>query len=230
MYIYEDFIVKVLIAEDTVDLNRVVTAMLERFGYDVDSVYDGEAALEQIDRSGYDAVILDIMMPKMDGITALKNMRSRGITVPVLMLTAKAEIDDRVAGLDAGADDYLPKPFAMKELLARVNAMTRRKTKYSGSVMSYANFMLNTETLELSAVNSVRLSMKESELLSLLMQHSGKELSTDYILEHVWRADDSADSNTVYLYVRYLQRKLEGIGAAAQITGEIGGSYMLTAK
>ena len=190
---------KVLIAEDTVDLNRVVTAMLERFGYDVDSVYDGEAALEQIDRSGYDAVILDIMMPKMDGITVLKNMRSRGI-------------------------------FAMKELLARVNAMTRRKTKYSGSVMSYANFMLNTETLELSAVNSVRLSMKESELLSLLMQHSGKELSTDYILEHVWRADDSADSNTVYLYVRYLQRKLEGIGAAAQITGEIGGSYMLTAK
>ena len=108
---------KILIAEDTTDLNRVVTAMLQRFGYDVDSVFDGEAALEQIDRSGYDAVILDIMMPKMDGINVLTNMRSRGIHVPVLLLTAKSEVDDRVAGLDAGADDYLPKPFAMKELL-----------------------------------------------------------------------------------------------------------------
>ena len=147
---------KVLIAEDTTDLNRVVTVMLQKFGYEVDSVYDGEAALEQLELSGYDAVILDIMMPKMDGITALKNMRSRGINVPVLMLTAKSEVDDRVAGLDAGADDYLPKPFAMKELLARVNAMTRRKTKYSGSLVTYADFSLNTDTLELAAENALR--------------------------------------------------------------------------
>ena len=127
---------KVLIAEDTADLNRVVTVMLQKFGYEVDSVYDGADALEQLERNGYDAVILDIMMPKMDGITALKNMRSRGINIPVLMLTAKAEVDDRVEGLDAGADDYLPKPFAMKELLARVNAMTRRKSKYSCSFVT----------------------------------------------------------------------------------------------
>lgn len=221
---------KVLIAEDTADLNRVVTVMLQKFGYEVDSVYDGEAALEQLELSGYDAVILDIMMPKMDGITALKNMRSRGINVPVLMLTAKSEVDDRVAGLDAGADDYLPKPFAMKELLARVNAMTRRKAKYSGSLVTYADFSLNTDTLELAAENSVRLSMKECELLHLLALHGGKELTTDYILEHVWRGDDSADESTVYLYVKYLKRKLAGIGAAAQLTGERSGAYMLRSK
>ena len=221
---------KVLIAEDTADLNRVVTVMLQKFGYETDSVYDGEAALEQLDRNGYDAVIMDIMMPKMDGITALRNMRSRGINIPVLMLTAKAEVDDRVAGLDAGADDYLPKPFAMKELLARVNAMTRRKNKYSGSLVNYAGFSLNTETLELSAENSVRLSMKECELLHLLAMHGGKELTSDYIREHVWGDGDCADDSTVYLYVKYLRRKLSGIGAAAEITGERGGVYMLRSK
>ena len=221
---------KILIAEDTTDLNRVVTAMLQHSGYDVDSVFDGEAALEHVDRSGYDAVILDIMMPKMDGITVLTNMRSRGIHIPVLLLTAKSEIDDRVAGLDAGADDYLPKPFAMKELLARINAMTRRRTRYAGTVIEYANFTLNTETLELSAENAVRLSMKECELLHLFMLHPGKPLDTAYILEHIWPADGAADDDTVHLYVRYLKRKLGGIAALADIAGERGGAYTLLAK
>ena len=135
-----------------------------------------------------------------------------------------------VEGLDAGADDYLPKPFAMKELLARVNAMTRRKSKYSGSFVTYADFSLNTETLELAAENSVRLSMKECELLHLFVLHGGKELTTDYILEHVWRGDDSADDSTVYLYVKYLNRKLSGIGAAAEITEERSRAYVLLSK
>ena len=219
---------KILIAEDTTDLNRVVTVMLQRFGYDVDSVFARDAALKCVDRNGYDAVILDIMMPKMDGLTVLSNMRQRNITVPVLLLTAQAEVDDRVAGLDAGADDYLPKPFAMKELLARVNAMTRRKTKYSKGVVEYAGFSLNTDTLELSAENSVRLSMKECELLHLFMLNPGRPLSADYILEHVWRADDAADADTVHLYVRYLRRKLSGVAAAAQIGGDRGAEYILT--
>ena len=124
---------KLLVAEDTVDLNRVVTAMLEHSGYSVDTVFDGEAALESIENNGYDAVLLDIMMPKKDGITVLKEMRAKNINIPVLLLTAKSEVDDRVEGLDAGADDYLPKPFAMKELLARVNAMTRR-VRYMGKI------------------------------------------------------------------------------------------------
>lgn len=218
---------RLLIAEDTTDLNRVITVMLEHAGYAVDSVFDGEAALEQIDRNGYDAIILDIMMPKVDGITVLQTLRRRNITVPVLLLTAKTEVDDRVAGLNAGADDYLTKPFAMKELLARVQAMTRRRTQYSNPVLSYANFSLNAATLELSAVNSVRLSMKECALLQLFVQNPDKPLETSYILEHVWAHEPEADADTVYLYVRYLQRKLTGVAAEAEIAGERGGAYCL---
>lgn len=218
---------KLLIAEDTTDLNRVITVMLEHAGYDVDSVFDGEAALELLDTNGYDAVILDIMMPKIDGITVLLKLRARNNTVPVLLLTAKTEIDDRVTGLNAGADDYLTKPFAMKELLARVQAMTRRHTQYSSYDMTFANISLNTGTLELSAVNSVRLSMKECELLRLFLQYPEKPLDTDYILEHVWPREPEADGDTVYLYVRYLQRKLTGIAAEAEISGEHGGPYCL---
>ena len=218
---------KLLIAEDTTDLNRVVTVMLEHAGYTVDSVFDGEAALELLEQNGYDAVILDIMMPKVDGITVLQTLRSRNITVPVLLLTARTEVDDRVAGLNAGADDYLTKPFALKELLARVQAMTRRRTQYSSPVLSFANISLNAATLELSAVNSVRLSMKESDLLQLFILNPEKPLETSYILEHVWPRETEADADTVYLYVRYLQRKLTGIAAEAEITGERGGSYCL---
>ena len=218
---------KLLIAEDTTDLNRVITVMLEHAGYSVDSVLDGEATLEQLDRNGYDAVILDIMMPKVDGITVLQTLRSRNSTVPVLLLTAKTEVDDRVAGLNAGADDYLTKPFAMKELLARVQAMTRRRTQYASSALSFANMSLNTATLELSAVNSVRLSMKECELLQLFIRNPEKPLETAFILEHVWPREPEADADTVYLYVRYLQRKLTGVVAQAAIAGGRGEAYRL---
>ena len=218
---------KLLIAEDTIDLNRVVKAMLEHAGYDVDAVFDGEAALEMIGKSGYDAVILDIMMPKKDGITVLKEMRANKILVPVLLLTAKAEVDDRVEGLNAGADDYLPKPFAMKELLARVNAMTRRRNQYEQETLRYSNFELHAETLELRAENAVRLSIKEYELLQLFVMMPERELSTDFILEHVWAKEHDAGEDTVYLYVNYLKRKLQGVAADAVITGERGGSYRL---
>ena len=212
---------KLQIAEDTADLNRAVTVMLQHSGYDVDSVFDGEAALNQVKQTGYDAVILDIMMPKMDGISVLTTMRGSGINIPVLLLTAKAEVDDRVAGLNAGADDYLPKPFAMKELLARVNAMTRRRVQYASRKLVFAGFSLDTETLELSAQNTVRLSMKECELLTLLVQNAGKPLLPSSILEHIWAGDPAAGSDTVRLYVRYLQRKLAVTGADAVIeTGD----------
>lgn len=218
---------KILIAEDTVDLNKVIKAMLEHSGYSVDAVFDGEAALNKIDQEGYDALILDIMMPKLDGISVLRNIRGRNINIPVLLLTAKAEVDDRVAGLDAGADDYLPKPFAMKELLARVNAMTRRRTRYSVKTLSFANFTLDAETLELSAKSAVRLSMKESELLMLLMQRPGISMDTAAILDHVWAMETDADGDTVYLYISYLRRKLSSIAAEAVIDGERGKSYIL---
>lgn len=218
---------KILIAEDTTDLNRVVTAMLKHAGYDVDSVFDGEAALEQIESNGYDAVILDIMMPKKDGISVLQIMRTNNITVPVLLLTAKAEVDDRVAGLNAGADDYLPKPFAMKELLARINAMTRRRIRYETRILKYTDFSLDSETLELASQSTVRLSMKEGELLQLLIRHAEKPLETDFILEHVWDHESDANGDTVHLYIRYLRRKLTAVSSGTRIEGDRGMSYCL---
>lgn len=221
---------KLLFAEDTEDLNHVVKVMLEHAGYTVDAVFDGEAALAMLDQNGYDAVILDIMMPKMDGISVLKAMREKHMNHPVLLLTAKAEIDDRVEGLDAGADDYLPKPFAMKELLARVNAMTRRRTHYDTRQVRYADFSLNADTLELSAENAVRLSGREFELLQLFALNPEKELETDYILERIWSSEPDADADTVFLYVSYLRRKLGGVASSAWIEGERGASYKLLAN
>ena len=221
---------KILFAEDTEDLNRVVKAMLEHAGCSVDSVFDGEAALELLGQNGYDAVILDIMMPKKSGIDVLRHMREENNNAPVLLLTAKAEVDDRVEGLNAGADDYLPKPFAMKELLARVNAMTRRRTHYDNKKVEIANFSLNADTLELKAENAVRLSIKEFELLQLLALNYEKALTTEYILERIWAAEPDAAADTVYLYICYLRRKLSGVAAAAKIEGERGGAYCLMAE
>ena len=159
---------KILLAEDTRDMNHVLTAALTHEGYDVDSAFDGEEALDFVRTNGYDAMVLDIMMPKKDGLQVLKELREENIVTPVLLLTAKAEVDDRVNGLDAGADDYLTKPFAMKELLARVRAMTRRKTEYAAKKLQYGDFSLDDEKFELSCENSVRLSVKEFELLQAL--------------------------------------------------------------
>jgi len=144
---------KLLLAEDTHDLSHAVCAVLSHEGYDVDPAYDGEEAMELIRKNGYDAIVLDIMMPKKDGLEVLKELRESNIVTPVLLLTAKGTVDDRVAGLDAGADDYLPKPFAMKELLARIRAMTRRRNVYSGEDIRFADLRLATSTLELSAEN-----------------------------------------------------------------------------
>lgn len=220
---------KLLLAEDTVDLNRVVTAMLEHMGYTVDQVYDGEEALSMLMQNGYDGVILDIMMPKRDGLSVLAEMRRQNIITPVLMLTAKAEVDDRVAGLEAGADDYLPKPFAMKELLARVKAMTRRRTQYSTTNLSYKDLSLNADTLELSAENTVRLSIKEFELMQTLILSAEKELSASYLLGHVWSTEPEADEDTMRLYIAYLRRKLRSVASRVEIE-EISenGSYRLS--
>ena len=210
---------KLLLAEDTADLNRVVTVMLQHSGFEVDSTFDGQEALERIQENGYDGIILDIMMPKRDGISVLTELRKQGNITPVLLLTAKAEVDDRVAGLDAGADDYLPKPFAMKELLARVKAMTRRRTRYNKDRMQYADFSLDAETLALSAENTVRLSLKEFELLQMLEIHAEKELPAEQLLGTVWAAEPDAGEDTLWLYVRYLQRKLQSVASEAVITG-----------
>ena len=220
---------KLLLAEDTRDLNHVITTALSHSGYDVDSAFDGEEALSFAEKNGYDAVILDIMMPKKDGLEVLRDLRARGIHAPVLLLTAKAEVDDRVTGLDAGADDYLTKPFALKELLARVRAMTRRRTEYSDQDLSFGDFHLNGQTFELSSENSVRLSVKEFELLQALILSSDKELPSSFLLQRVWGDAPEANDDTVWLYISYLKGKLRSISSTVQIEGERQGQFRLKA-
>ena len=220
---------KLLLAEDTSDLNRAVSALLGHQGYDVTSAFDGAEALEYLESDSFDGIILDIMMPKMSGLEVLKRIRAEGIVTPVLLLTAKAEVDDRVDGLDAGADDYLTKPFAMKELLARVRSMTRRRQNYDSGEMSFSNMTLRAEQLELVAENSIRLSLKEVELLQTLIRNAGRELTTEYILGNVWCSEPNAGRDTVWLYISYLKGKLASVGAKVTIQGKRGGSFALIA-
>ena len=218
---------KVLLAEDTKDLNKVLCAVLEHGGFTVDPVFDGVEVLEHIERDSYDCIVLDIMMPRKDGIEALKEIREKNILTPVLMLTAKSEIDDRVAGLDAGADDYLTKPFAMKELMARVRALTRRKTEYSGKDLSFKDIRLHAGTFELACENSVRLSVKEFELMQLFMLNQNHFVTSDYILNQVWSREPDAQTDTVRLYVSYLNRKLQAIASDSQIGGDSVSGFQL---
>lgn len=207
---------RLLIAEDTLDLNRALQAILEKSGYEVTCTYDGQEALDHVMAETFDGIILDIMMPRMDGIEALRKMRDRGVKTPVLLLTAKAEVDDRVAGLDAGANDYLPKPFAMRELLARVRAMCRQTTT-DDAPLSVGGTTLRMGTSELSAENSVCLSSREAELLQLLMRNVGRPLSRTFILGHVWGDDSTATDEGLVLYLSYLRDKLAAVGSALVI-------------
>ena len=216
---------KILLAEDTKDLNRNVTLLLKTQDYEVDNVFDGEEASEHLKTDSYDCIILDIMMPKKDGITVLKELRERHIITPVLLLTAKAEIDDRVEGLDSGADDYLSKPFASKELLARVRALIRRQTISNTTDINVGNVTLEVSSQSLTANSSVRLSNKEFELITVIALNQDIELSTDSLLERVWNNEADANEDTVWLYISYLVRKLEMIGADITISGEKGGSF-----
>ena len=219
---------KLLYAEDERAMSEAVVDILSYHKYGVDAVYDGADALYYAEHESYDGIILDVMMPKLSGLEVLTALRQKGITTPVLLLTAKGELSDRIEGLDAGADDYLPKPFAMKELLARVGAMTRRRTAYDPARSAFGDFTLDGETLELRAENAVRLSLKEYELLRLFMTHAERALDEAFLLEHIWPREQSADGDTVFLYVSYLRRKLAQIASRAEIAGERGGGYRLT--
>lgn len=221
---------KILFAEDTRDLNRAVTTVLQHESYEVDSVFDGEEALLCVGRNAYDCIVLDIMMPKKDGLEVLAEIRKRHITVPVIMLTAKAEIEDRVAGLDAGADDYLPKPFAMKELLARIRSACRRTFGYNSERLIFGDVELDPETLSLTAKNSISLSMKEYELLETLIRNADRPLSEETLLGRLWRDAVGASGDTLWLYVAYLRGKLASIGSDVTIEGDRGEGYKLTRR
>ncbi|MCR5586679.1 MAG: response regulator transcription factor, partial [Lachnospiraceae bacterium] len=170
---------RLLLAEDEKELSRALVAVLNHEGYDVDPVYDGEEAVEKGRNGIYDCMILDIMMPKKDGVSALKEMRAAGNVTPALFLTAKSEVDDRVVGLDAGADDYIAKPFAMKELVARIRSLTRRAGSYTPKEIKFGSVTLDTEEQAIYSENSIRLAKKESRLMELFMLNADKELSTE---------------------------------------------------
>ncbi len=221
---------KILLAEDEKELSRALKAILEHSKYSVDTAYDGVEALKLSESNAYDAMIFDIMMPRMDGIELLKKVRESGNYTPVIMLTAKAEIGDRIIGLDSGADDYLTKPFAMAELLARLRSMTRRSTGYSPVKLRVGSVTLDTEQQEICSENSVRLAAKESRLMEFLMQNKGKALSTEELFSHVWGRDENAAPKIVWMYICFLRNKLAAINADVVIIGEENGSFTLTTR
>ncbi|MBR6328300.1 MAG: response regulator transcription factor [Lachnospiraceae bacterium] len=218
---------KLLLAEDTKDLNNAIKTVLEMEEHHVDAVFDGEQAMERILSEGYDVIILDIMMPKLNGIEVLTQLRDNSIRTPVLLLTAKAEVEDRVLGLDSGADDYLTKPFAMKELLARVRALGRRGDDRGPKNLSFEDITLEAESLELRCENTVRLSMKEYELMEKLILNSGSELDAASLLKQVWPEEPEAGEDTLWLYISYLRNKLGSVASKTTITGQKGGTYRL---
>ncbi len=222
---------RLLLAEDEKELSDALVAVLKHNNYSVDAVYDGQEALDYLEAQEYDGAILDIMMPKMDGITVLKKIRAQGNNVPVLMLTAKTGVDDRVEGLDSGADDYLGKPFAMKELLARIRAMTRRQTESVSTVLQYGNVMLNRTTFEVSAGGeALRLANKEFQMLEMLMSNPGQIISTERFMEKIWGYDSETEINVVWVYISYLRKKLANINADVEIKAARNQGYSLEVR
>ena len=219
---------RLLFAEDEKSLSRAITAILKKNHYEVDAVYDGEEALAYLECGTYDGAILDIMMPKKDGLTVLKEIRRQGINTPVLMLTAKAEIDDRVLGLDSGANDYLTKPFAAPELLARIRAMTRTQMTQNTSSLSFGNLSLNQTSFELSSPSgSYQLTNKEFQLLELLMANPGQVISSDRLFEKIWGYESDADPSVIWVYISYLRKKLTALNASVRIRAISNAGYRL---
>lgn len=219
---------RILLAEDEKELSRALVAILKHNNYSVDAVYNGADALNYGLSENYDVIILDIMMPVMSGLEALEKLRKKGIYTPILMLTAKAEIEDRISGLDKGADDYLSKPFAMGELLARVRAMTRRKSEFTPNLIEFGNISLNKENYELSnSKSSLRLGNKEFQMLEMLMNNPKSLISTEQFMERIWGYDAEADINVVWVYISYLRKKLSSLESNVKIKAVRGVGYTL---
>ena len=219
---------KILVVDDDKEIAQLLEIYIKNEGYEPISAYNGREALTKLNTNPDIALmILDIMMPVMDGITALKQIRESGDKTYILMLTAKAEIDDRVTGLDSGADDYLTKPFSLKELLARLRSKERREEDFTPNELKVGDVSLNVSEQELASHNSIRLSGQETQLMNYFLLNEGKELSTDELLNHVWKNDEDANSDVVWIYVSYLRQKLQSIRSSVKIEGEKGGNYEL---
>ena len=219
---------RLLLAEDEKELSNALCMILRHDNYSVDAVYDGNEALNYITSGEYDAVILDIMMPGMNGINVLKEARRRGCATPVIILTAKAEIEDKVLGLDSGADDYLTKPFSSSELLARLRALSRRKSELTSNELKSGNITLNQAPGVLSSSKGeFKLANKEFQMMQMLMVEPGRVIPTDRFMERIWGWDSDAQINVVWVYISYLRKKLTALESTAKIIASRSLGYSL---
>lgn len=219
---------RILIAEDERDLAEALCALLEKNQFSADAVGDGVSAYEYASSGEYDAIILDVMMPKLDGFEVLRALRRDGISTPIMMLTAKGQTDDRITGFNAGADDYLPKPFEPDELICRVRAMLRRSADYRPTVLSYGDVSLDSATGELGCGGkTVRLSGREFQVMEMFMRSPRVVISADRIMEKVWGWDSEAEINVVWVHISNIRKKLRSIGSHVSVYASRGMGYML---
>ena len=222
---------RLLIAEDERELAKALKTIFEKHNYSVDTVFDGQAALDYALTENYDGAVLDVMMPKLDGFSVVRRLRARGVSTPVLLLTARSEVPDRVEGLDAGADDYLPKPFAMAELLARVRALVRRRERLVPEVIYFEGLSLDLSAYTLSCgERSARLGNREFQMMEMLMETPRRIISTAQFMERVWGWDAEVDVSIVWVYVSNLRKKIAQLGAKVEIRATRGVGYSLEAK
>lgn len=219
---------RLLLCEDERSLSKAIVTILEKSNYSVDAVYDGEEALEYASTGNYDGIILDLMMPKLDGMSVLKAIREKGDFTPVLILSAKSEIENKVDGLDAGANDYLTKPFEVRELLARIRAMTRSVGEQVDSTLSFGNVKLDCTNYTLRTESATTsLANKEFQIMEMLMRHPSHLISTEKFMERIWGYDSETEINVVWVYISYLRKKLANIGADIRIMAHRGTGYSL---
>ncbi len=222
---------RLLIAEDEKDLAEALEVFFEKNQFSVDTVFNGQDAYDYAASGDYDAIILDVMMPKRNGIEVLRQLRAEGLKTPIMMLTAKGEKDDRITGFDAGADDYLPKPFAPDELLSRVRAMMRRFDSYKPAVLVYEDISLNCNSgILCCGKNEARLSGREFQVMELFMRSPKVVFSAEKIMERVWGWDSDAEINVVWVHISNLRKKLKSLGSAASIYANRGLGYTLEVR
>ena len=218
---------RILLAEDEVPLANAIVRILEKDHYCADAVYNGLDALNYLDSGNYDAAVLDVMMPHMDGITVLQKLRANGNQIPVIILTAKSQLDDKILGLDSGANDYMTKPFHARELLARLRAITRNQSLLDSKI-SFGNIVLDRSTFALSSpVGSFRLANKEFQMMEMLMSNPGHLVSTERLMEKIWGYNSEAEINVVWVYISYLRKKLNALHANIQIKSTRNAGYSL---
>lgn len=218
---------RILVAEDEQQLSHVLSSAMTASGYQVDIANNGQEAVEQAKENAYDVIILDIMMPVKSGLEALKEIRATGNRTYIMMLTAMGEEDDKVTGLDAGADDYLTKPFSLKELLARLRSRQRRDDSYQVDVLEFGDLTLNGNDQSLESRNSISLTNRENRLLQYFILNANKELSVNELINHVWDENDTVDQEDLWINICYLRQKLQAIQSQVTISGEKTGPFMI---